>query len=100
VMASSQVREQTRKPLGWKRIVGYVISVLIVVAIFWWAIPKFADYRDVWAAIKTLTPLETWSLVAATIFNLVTHWFISSDLGRANREGHTNGRFYPQRATS
>jgi uncharacterized membrane protein YbhN (UPF0104 family) len=52
-----------------------VISVLIVIGIFWWAIPKFADYRDVWAAIKTLTPIETWSLVAATIFNLVTYWW-------------------------
>jgi uncharacterized protein (TIRG00374 family) len=74
-MASSQVGERTRKPLGWKRIVGYVISLLIVVAIFWWAIPKFADYRDVWAAMKTLTPIETWSLVAATGFNLVTYWW-------------------------
>ena len=74
-MASSQVGEQTRRPLGWKRIVGYVVSVLIVVGIFWWAIPKFANYRDVWAAMKTLTPIETWSLVAATIFNLVTYWW-------------------------
>jgi len=74
-MASARVGEQTRKPLTWKRIVGYAISVVIVVAIFWWAIPKFANYRDVWAAIKTLTPIETWSLVAATIFNLVTYWW-------------------------
>ena len=74
-MASAQAGKQTRKPLSWKRIVGYVISLVIVVGIFWWAIPKFADYRDVWAAIKTLTPIETWSLVAATIFNLVTYWW-------------------------
>ena len=74
-MASAQAGEQTRKPLGWKRIVGYAISVVIVIGIFWWAIPKFADYRDVWAAIKTLTPIETWSLVGATIFNLVTYWW-------------------------
>ena len=67
--------ERTRKPLGWKKIVGYIVSVVIVVAIFTWAIPKYANYRDVWAAIKTLTPLETWSLVAATIFNLVTYWW-------------------------
>ena len=56
-MSTSQTGEQTRKPLGWKRIVAYVISVLIVIGIFWWAIPKFANYRDVWAAIKTLTPV-------------------------------------------
>ena len=74
-MASAQAGEQTRKPLGWKRIVGYVISVLIVIGIFWWAIPKYANYSDVWAAMKTLTPIETWSLVAATIFNLVTYWW-------------------------
>jgi putative heme transporter len=74
-MSTSQAGEQTRKPLGWKRIVAYVISVLIVIGIFWWAIPKFANYRDVWAAIKTLTPVETWSLVAATIFNLVSYWW-------------------------
>ena len=74
-MASSQAAAQTRKAIGWKRIVGYVISVLIVVAIFWWAIPKFANYRDVWTAIRTLTPIETWSLVAATVFNLVTYWW-------------------------
>ena len=74
-MASAQAGDQTRKPLGWKRIVGYAISVVIVVGIFWWAIPKFADYGDVWAAIRTLTPIESWSLFAATIFNLVTYWW-------------------------
>ncbi|HEX5968339.1 MAG TPA: lysylphosphatidylglycerol synthase transmembrane domain-containing protein [Intrasporangium sp.] len=74
-MASAHVGDTTRKPLGWKKLVGYVISVVIVVAIFTWAIPRFADYSDVWAAIKTLTPIETWSLVAATIFNVVTYWW-------------------------
>jgi putative heme transporter len=74
-MAAAQVGEQTHKTMSWKRIVGYMISVVIVIGIFWWAIPKFADYRDVWAAIKTLTPIETWSLVGATIFNLVTYWW-------------------------
>ena len=66
---------QRRTRLTWKRIVGYVISVAIVVAIFAWAIPKYADYHDVISAIKTLTPLELWSLVAATLFNLVTYWW-------------------------
>jgi uncharacterized protein (TIRG00374 family) len=74
-MTTVETAERTRQPLGWKKIVGYVISVVIVVAIFTWAIPKFADYRDVWAAMKTLTPIEAWSLVAATVFNLVTYWW-------------------------
>jgi hypothetical protein len=66
---------RTRSRFTWKRIVGYVISAAIVVAIFVWAIPKYADYHDVASAIGTLTPLELWSLVAATIFNLVTYWW-------------------------
>jgi putative heme transporter len=74
-METAQASGRTRKPLGWKKIVGYIVSLVIVVAIFTWAIPKFANYRDIWAAIQTLTPLETWSLVGATIFNLVTYWW-------------------------
>src|SRR6266516_3059787 len=66
---------RTRTRFTWKRAVGYVISVAIVVAIFAWAIPKYADYHDVLSAIRTLTPLELWTLVAATIFNLVTYWW-------------------------
>jgi putative heme transporter len=66
---------RTRTRFTWKRAVGYLISVAIVVAIFAWAIPKYADYHDVLSAIRTLTPLELWSLVAATILNLVTYWW-------------------------
>jgi uncharacterized protein (TIRG00374 family) len=74
-MEAAHTDERIRRPLGWRKLVGYAISVIIVVAIFTWAIPKYANYRDVWDAIRTLTPLETWSLVAATIFNLVTYWW-------------------------
>jgi uncharacterized membrane protein YbhN (UPF0104 family) len=74
-MAMETETRPARKSLGWKRIVGYVISIVIVVAIFTWGIPKYADYHDVFSAIKTLTPLEFWSLLAATIFNLVTYWW-------------------------
>jgi putative heme transporter len=74
-MTIAEASATTRKPFGWKKLVGYAVSLVIVVAIFAWAIPKFASYADVWAAIKTLTPLETWSLVAVTIFNLITYWW-------------------------
>jgi hypothetical protein len=48
---------------------------LIVVGIFVYAIPKFADYAQVWKAITTLTPIEMGTLIAATIFNLFTYWW-------------------------
>lgn len=57
-----------------KRVVQAVVSLALVVGIFWFAIPRIADYHDVWRTLQDLTPLELWSLVAATVFNLVTYW--------------------------
>ena len=57
------------------RYVSFAVSILIVVGIFVFAIPKFADYAQVWKAIASLTPLEMGSLIAATIFNLFTYWW-------------------------
>ena len=41
-----------------KKILGIIASVIIVVGIFVFAIPKFADYSAVWAAIERVTPLR------------------------------------------
>ncbi len=56
------------------QIFAFVFGIVIVVIIFVWAIPRFANYGEVWAAMKTLTPLESLSLIAATVFNLYTYW--------------------------
>jgi hypothetical protein len=44
-----------------------------VVAIFAYAIPKFANYGSVWAILRTLTWPQL-GLLAATLFNLVAYW--------------------------
>jgi putative heme transporter len=64
----------SKRKIGAKQIVAFVFGLVIVVAIFVYAIPKFADYGDVWNAMKTLTPIESLSLLLATIFNLFTYW--------------------------
>jgi uncharacterized membrane protein YbhN (UPF0104 family) len=51
-----------------------LFSVAIVVAIFAYAIPKFANYGSVWAVLRTLTWPQLGLLAAATLFNLVTYW--------------------------
>jgi putative heme transporter len=60
-----------------RRIVGVLISLVIVVAIFVYAIPQIADYSAVWATISALTPIEVSSLVGAMMFNLVTYWLLN-----------------------
>jgi putative heme transporter len=56
------------------RIAQVGFSVAIVVAIFAYAIPKFANYGSVWAILRTLTWPQLGLLAAATLFNLVTYW--------------------------
>ncbi len=58
-----------------RRIVSGAISLAIVVGIFVFAIPKVADYGEVWKAFQSLTPLELASLFAVMIFNLFTYWW-------------------------
>ncbi len=57
-----------------KRLIQAAISLVIVVGIFVYAIPRFADYSAVWDTINDLTPLELGSLVLAMVFNLFTYW--------------------------
>jgi uncharacterized membrane protein YbhN (UPF0104 family) len=64
----------TNKKKVW-RIVQIAFSVVLVAAIFFYAIPKLADYSAVWDTIRQMTSLEIASLVAATIFNLFTYWW-------------------------
>jgi putative heme transporter len=65
----------TKHRVRWKTILGLVASIAIVVGIFAWAIPKFADYNAVLDALGTLTPVEFWTLFAAMVFNLLTYWW-------------------------
>jgi uncharacterized membrane protein YbhN (UPF0104 family) len=63
-----------RRRISGKQIASFVVGLVIVAAIFIYAIPQFADYGAVWDAMKTMTPIEWASLVAATVFNLFTYW--------------------------
>jgi len=60
---------------SWVRVVQFVISAVVVVAIFVLILPKIASYAAVWRTITQLTSMEMLSLVAATVFNLFTYWW-------------------------
>ena len=67
-------QEPKKKHSPVRRIVSALISLVIVGAIFLYAIPRFADYSAVWATVTTLTPIEFTTLLLATVFNLFTYW--------------------------
>jgi uncharacterized membrane protein YbhN (UPF0104 family) len=64
----------TKRKIGPKQIISFIAGLVIVVGIFAFAIPRFADYGAVWKAFDSLTWLELVTLIAATVFNLFTYW--------------------------
>ena len=55
-----------------KRHIAAVAAVLLVAATFLFFLPRIADYRDVWAVVKTLSWEWLLALLAATVVNVVT----------------------------
>jgi len=59
----------------WTRAIQIGLSVVLIVAVFFFVIPKIASYSDVLSTITSLTWLEATTLTAAAIFNLFTYWW-------------------------
>jgi putative heme transporter len=57
-----------------RRVIQVAFSLVVVVGIFVYAIPRIADYSAVWATIQDLSPVEFATLFAAMVFNLFTYW--------------------------
>ena len=63
-----------RKRPVW-RVIQILLAVAVVAISFLYAIPKIANYSEVWTEITDMTPLELLFLLAATALNLVTYWW-------------------------
>jgi putative heme transporter len=60
----------------WRRILGVVAPLVLVVGLLVGVLPAMADFSEVWAAISSLTWLETASLLLAAAWNILTYQFI------------------------
>jgi uncharacterized membrane protein YbhN (UPF0104 family) len=60
-----------------RKVLQVVISLAIVVGIFWYVLGQFADISEVWDAMRTLTWREVAVLVVAATWNLVTYWILT-----------------------
>ncbi len=48
----------------------------IIGAVFFYALPKMADFSEVWAVFRAMTWLEVTTLVGAAAWNIFTYWFV------------------------
>src|SRR3954452_7130574 len=63
------------RPL-WRRLIGPLFSVALLVGVFFWFLPKFTSIADVWSSVQSMTWIETTILVVAAIWNLATYQFV------------------------
>ena len=59
-----------------KRVLPALVSLAIVVGVFWFFLPQFTSLSDVWTAIQSMTWLELVTLAIAAAWNLVTYWLL------------------------
>ncbi len=60
-----------KRRTGRARIIATVASVLIIGGVFAFALPKIANYGDVWGVVKTLSWQWLVVLALATVLNLL-----------------------------
>lgn len=57
-----------------RRVISGIVSLVLVVGIFAYAIPRIADYDEVVTTVAALSPLALWTFLAVTALNLLTYW--------------------------
>lgn len=65
-----------RKSSRLRRWLSAVISLAIVIGIFWFFLPQFADISQVWSTIRAMTAGEVALLAVAAAWNLLTYCFV------------------------
>jgi putative heme transporter len=62
-----------KRRTGRARIVGIILSVLVVIGVFAFALPRIANYGEVWDVVQTLSWQWIVVLALATLLNLATY---------------------------
>jgi uncharacterized protein (TIRG00374 family) len=60
----------------WRRLIGPLFSVALLVAVFVWFLPKFTSVADVWTSVRAMTWVEVSVLLLAAVWNLATYQFV------------------------
>jgi uncharacterized protein (TIRG00374 family) len=69
------VADRARRPL-WRRLVGPLLSVALLGAVFFWFLPQFTSISDVWASVRSMSWVEVTVLLLAAVWNLATYQFV------------------------
>jgi putative heme transporter len=74
--SSTPTAAPRRRRLRAAQILAPLISLAIVGGVFFYFLPQFTSISDVWASVRSMTWLETTTLVLIALWNLATYWFV------------------------
>jgi uncharacterized membrane protein YbhN (UPF0104 family) len=66
-------KAERKKRTGWGRIVAIVLSVVVIGAVFAFALPRIADYRAVWDVVQGLSWEWIVALLVASSLDIATY---------------------------
>jgi putative heme transporter len=66
---------RSRKPL-WRRLLGPLLSVALLAAVFFWFLPQFTSISAVWASVRSMTWTQLALLLLGAVWNLATYQFV------------------------
>src|SRR5215217_1161116 len=67
--------QRRQRPL-WRRLLGPLLSVALLVAVFVWFLPQFTSLADVWTSVRSMSWTEVAVLLLAAVWNLATYQFV------------------------
>lgn len=53
-----------------------LLSAAVVIAVFFFALPKIANFSDVWKQLKAMSWIELSTLLLAALWNIVSYWWV------------------------
>jgi uncharacterized protein (TIRG00374 family) len=59
-----------------RRNIKIALSLAVVVIVFIFALPQFADFSQVWAVMRAMTWLELLTLAIVAAWNIATYWIL------------------------
>src|SRR5947209_19477584 len=80
MLTTAQIAPAIDRPtrrFGPRRIVSIVVSVALIVAIFWFVLPQVADFSKVRSEIGAMTWMELGIIAVVAGWNLVTYWLVT-----------------------
>jgi uncharacterized protein (TIRG00374 family) len=63
----------SRRGVPWKQVIGASLAITVVIVVFGFVLPSFADYSEVWDQITSMEPGWLALLAAVEVLNLSTY---------------------------